>query len=563
MKEKQRFMLGTIAGILATVVCIYFRLLYGWDLDESYNILLAQRIADGKVILKDLWDLHQTAAVFSSFFCRLYTKIVGSTEGIAIWLRGQSIIIQILVAVFGYISLKKKYGKKIAFAVAVIIANFLPRGTQELEYSTVAVWGCLVCSFLFLQIGKQKQEYLKVIIAGIFYAAAVYAYPTMLITAPYICFLLIFILFDDRKIGLIHTLIFFLTCALLALGVLFYLLSNMSFGDLIAILHELGKNGDHTSWFGALFSADVLLKSLVRVGAMIAAALVIKYAIRLIFKLDVATVFVYVTITTFLVIGLNITGLRPSGPFGLLERYIGAVLIMLFDWLRFKDKSTEDKKILWILGGMGIAVYVGALMGSNLGINENAMYLESSLICLVILSLRRLGNLGEKEAIFGRIAIWCFVFGMVFTSGYFIRVDGTRPANVTECRDVMTNGPLKGIRVSPEKKQEYDRLCTSVDSITEEGKLYTLLTREPIMYYYVNGDYISAQYAATAQYYNEQWIDFYELFDHGKPDFFLVNKLLYPDLNELYEKEFGKWLESKYEVDNQKTDDTNWVLTQK
>lgn len=548
------------AGILSaiTVICFYFRIFYGWDHDESYNILLAQRIADGKILFKDMWDLHQTAALFPAILCRIYVLLNGSTAGIAVFLRAMSVIVQIVLTVIVYSIIKRYYGVCCALGAGTVIANMLPRATQELEYSTISVWSCLVCALLLLEIRREGFRLHKLLWAAFFYAVAVYSYPTIVITVPFVAFLIVFIVSDERKQGLKYALLFFTLCAALACVLMIYLFSKMSVSEFIRIIHELGKNGDHSNWFNAFTNADYIIKSGVRLLVLGAAAFLFSLMLKIVFKFDLNVVYSFVLLTTLLVVILNVTGLRPSGPFGLLERYIGAAILMFFIGIK-----NEDKDFVWIFGGFGIAVYLGVLMGSNLGFNENAMYLESALICLIVLLIKKLDDYSEGERKLALISAWVFIIGIVFTSGYFVRIDSTEPANVTQCSSTIANGPLKGIKVFEEQNTRFERQWASVSSHTEYGKLYTILTREPIEYYFVNGDYISAQYAATGQYYNEQWVDFYTLFERKLPDNFLVNKADVDDISRFYKTEFGQWVMSEYEENPSQSDDSYWVLDRK
>ncbi len=543
---------------LVTLVCIYFRVFYGWDHDESYNILLAQRIADGKIIFKDMWDLHQTAAIFPALFIKIFMTVTGSTSGLAVFLRSISAVVQVLLALYSYKVFKKYYGQKCAFGAAIVVANLLPRATQELEYSTISIWGCLVCGLLLLEISKEGISYKKLIFAGVFYAAAVYSYPTILITALFVAFLIIFVVFDDRKVGVKSALVFFLTCVLVAGALAVYLFTHMTVSEFVQIIHELGKNGDHTVWFGAFFSLDYIKKSGVRLIGMIAIAVVLRLFAKYVLKSEIKSVYFFVFITTLIVVLLNLTGLRPSGPFGLLERYIGAVILFFF--MGLKD---EDRVFTWIFGGLGIALYLGVLMGSNLGFNENAMYLEMSMICLVVLAIKYLENMSYRDKRLGTICVWTFIAGIIFSSGYFVRIDGTQPANVFQCTETMDYGPLNGIKVFPEKKKALDEQSSSLYSMTDAGKLYTVLTREPIGYYFVKGDYISAQYAATAQYYNEQWVDFYTLYGRKLPDEILISKEDIDSLDKFYEKEFGQWVKGVYIEDKVLENSNFWVFVQR
>lgn len=546
---------------IATVISIFFRIYYGWDHDESYNILLALRIADGKVLFKDMWDLHQTAAIFPAVLIKLYRSFTGAIDGLFVFLRAMSVLIQLFVGIYSFLVINRFYGWKCAGAVAVIVVNMLPRATQEIEYSTVSVWGMLICSMIFLSISKEKTNYFfKLIVASFFYGAAVYAYPTLIVTIPFVIYLLVFVISKQNGLSesLLTILTFFGGCAVLVLLLFSYLFSNMTIADFFAVMVELGKNGDHTSLVSAFLQWSSIVKNVIRLAGMLAATYVLKVFLKRFCRLDVGFAYIYIFITTLLVVILNITGIRPSGPFGLLERYIGVLFLMFF-----LKSEQDDIDLVKIFGSLGLSLYIGVLFGSNLGFNENAMYLEEVLILFIILALKNVKKYKDNAKKYVNISIYVFLAGIIFSSGYFIRVDGTKPANVLQCDAVMDYGPMKGIRVYREYKEVYDSIADSVDRITEGGKLYTILTREALAYFYVNGEYISAQYAATAQYYNEQWVDFYTLFGRELPDSFLVDKSDYPDINKLYKSVFGQWLETEYEMSKLINNENYWVLVLK
>ncbi len=535
-----------IIFILITLISVYFRIFYGWDSDESYNILLAQRISDGKIMFFDLWDLHQTGNLLSAVFCRMYNSIFHTTDGIAVFLRSISAIVQIIISIYTYFVINKFYGSLAAFTSGIMVANLLPRATQELEYSTIAVWSCLICSLLFLEMAKSGVRYGKMIIAAVIYSLAVFSYPTVIITLFFVIPLIIFVIAKSKEERFKSTLCFVFLCIFLAGLFFLYLLSRMSFSELLLNLKGISENGDHATMFAAFTSGERLIKSGIRLFITIFIALSISWGIKILFKKNISAFYIYIFITTIFVVLLNILNIRPSGPFGFLERYIGAV-ILSYPLV----KKNEDKELIYIFGGFGIALFLGVLLGSNMGINENAMYLENNLILAVVLAVKGINDPNGKSDTFSMTAILVFIFGIVFTSGYFVRIDKTKPANVIQCKSVVTEGPLSGIYVFPEQKESLDRLGESIKEMTQEGKLYTLLTRDAILNYYVKGDYISAQYAASAQYYNEQWLDFYTGFGRPLPDAFLIDKREFDNIEGLRKKIFGEWILKNYQEDRE------------
>lgn len=541
--------------IIATIFSITSRITCGWDHDQSYLTLLPVKLSQGSVLLKDLWDLHQMGAVIPALFCRAFFAFNEDYEGIAIYLRVVSLIVQFTISAFTYIVLKKYYGFCPGFLAAIVTMNMLPRASQQLEYGCVAVWAILVTDLFLLDVYKCNEETdaYKVIIAGLFYALAVFSYPTMALTVPFYYFVMAFMFPSKAKSRVLNCLLFFGVCGLAVLVLIAYELSYMGLGQFVDVIKAISSNGDHAVLFAAFHHVDSWIKSLIRLVLMIGMAIFFSYIVRGLWHKDIHPLFYYLIEVTVVVIGLNISGFRPSGPFGLLERYIGAVILACDIVIKRSDSLI---RILFYL--FGIVVYFGSLMGSNLGFNENAMYLEISVIAFVVIISYFLKS-EQMNAVFERFALILFVFGIVFSSGYFVRVNLTKPASFRDCTEVMDDGPLKGIRVTKDYKDEIQKGSEIISKLSEEDKTYAVLGSEAIYNFYVNGKTVAPGYAPTTNH-SQQWIDYYDRFGNELPDVLFLSTDWYPNLQEFYGTPFGDWVKNEYVISLGEYDDVFLML---
>ncbi len=522
-----------VAIVLATIVSMYLRIFYGWDQDESYVVLLADKIAEGKKLFKDLWDLHQTSAIFTAFFCRLYLIVTGTTEGIGIYLRFISVLIQTTVAIFGYRILKKHISTEAAFAAAIVIANMLPRATQQFEYGTITIWAAIVTNLILLDAYYSDRSVgVKVILAAVSYSVSILAYPTMIISIPFYVFFLL--KFKGNRTWK-WCAVFGTTCLVLAAVFMAYVFSVMGIQEFAETLKAIGNSGDHTSLFSSFLNIDFWLKPILRIVVTVLIAAVISALLKKIIGFREEVLYVYMIVTTMIVLFLNITGIRPSGPYGFLERYIAVVLLAVPFIKKF-----DNKPVFGLFYVAGILYYIGSLMGSNLGLNENAMFLEIAVIAVVIIA-------SQKANKIELIAVAIFVFGIAFSSGYFVRVNYTAPANFAQCTETFESGPLKGISVTEEQFENIANKIEVVENISEADKSYALLSNEPLYNFYIKGDTVAPRYVTTAKY-NQQWIDYYEKFGHELPDILFVDTYWYPSIDDFYTTEFGIWTQSYYNV---------------
>lgn len=563
IKKQKSEMWMAVAMIVATVISMLLRLFYGWDQDESYVVLLATKIAQGCPLFKELWDLHQTSAIFTAIFAKPYLVITKTTDGIGIYLRLVSLVLQFMTAVYTYVIVNKHYGKMSAILTATLVANMLPRATQQFEYGTMTVWAAIICSLVLLDLYyEQKNAVMKLVFAGFFYSISVLSYPTMVISLPaYILFMaLVLKCSKNDKIKFIVS--FMLVCIMLAFCFVGFVLKNMSMYEFVNSLKAISNSGDHGSFFSSVANPDFWIKPMIRVIITIGIALVLSHIVHNVLKIDVNPFFVYILLTTFVVIMLNVTGIRPSGPYGFLERFIGTVIMFLF------IRQDTDKSIIFLFVLSGVLMYVGALMGSNLGLNENAMFLEVALIGCTIGGAENIHSTfvdNEKFSkeryilVFERIAITIFALGTAFASGYFVRVNYTAPANFTQCNSMFVDGPLKGISVTESQMNDMSRRALAIDSQSNSEEIYAILSNEPVYNYYIKGVTSAPRYVTTAKY-NSQWISYYEEFEHTLPDVLFVDTYWFPQIDMFYNLEFGDWVKDRYHLEKTEYDDVFWKL---
>lgn len=557
IKEKKSNNLILIVLLLvATIVSFYCRIFYGWDQDQSYLTLLAVKLASGSIMFKDLWDLHQTSMIWSAFLAKAFLTVKGSWDGIGVYLRGTSVIAQVGVALFGYHELKKYFNRFAAFLSAVTVANMLPRATQNIEYGAISVWLSFVAALIVVDANRShKKELIKVVIAALFYAISIFSYPTMIVSVPVFAWLLLWDVKDNRSLKIRNLVVFFVTCAVVAAIIVIYLLQFMSFSELLGTLKAISNSGDHESLFGSFFKISYWTKSLIRVLGTVAIALLGWVAAKFAFKKDIKLFYFYIFAVSLVVLLLNITGIRPSGPFGFLERYIGVAILGAIAGF-----EVSEKRIIRLFFLLGVTYYFGSLLGSNLGLNENAMFLEVAVIGAVLAASEGL-SWERGQRVFEQSAILLFVFSIIFASGYFIRINYTSPANVLQCSERFTEGPAAGISVMKEQMDETKAKVDAIEHISEEGKVYALITNESLYNFYLKGTTSAAGYAPTSnRNYNELWINYYDEFGHKRPDVILVNTYWYPELEEFYSEIFGQWVEKHYKYEPTEYEKEFWKL---
>ena len=175
---------------IAAILALGLKVRHGWDMDESYVLLLANKIRSGEVMYKDLWDLHQNGSVPAALFSMPYVALNG-TDGVALYLRVVAMIILLALAFFSFVILKKHYHVWSAFLSSLMVISVLPRAMIQLEFGLCTVVFSLTSMLLLLDIWKSEasDRWGGIALAGLCYGASVFIYHTTIISVTLFFFL--------------------------------------------------------------------------------------------------------------------------------------------------------------------------------------------------------------------------------------------------------------------------------------------------------------------------------------------------------------------------------------
>ena len=134
-----------------TAIC---KIYIGMDHDESYIVVMGIRLLNGDRMFDTMWDLHMTSAWPAWLGTELFYRVTGSVDGLVVFLRILSVILQFAVAYIVYRILKKYFAQESAFLAAIVTAAFLPRATQNLEYGLLEMLFVILTSVLIYKAGE-------------------------------------------------------------------------------------------------------------------------------------------------------------------------------------------------------------------------------------------------------------------------------------------------------------------------------------------------------------------------------------------------------------------------
>ena len=258
--------------ILALAAYIIKNLFVGADADEGYAIVVGYRLAMGDRLLLEMWEPHQTSAIFTAMFLKPFLWIGGGNlDFLNLYLRVAYFVIHGLITWLVYHTIRKcipKVDQKSALGVALVYFVSSPKSIYVPEYSNLNVWFfALMCiSFLwyYSETSSLRGKLILLVAAGVALICDVLAYPSMVILFPF-CFC--FLAWKRQGKGWKQCLAFTVPCVFSATALIGYILSYMSFEQILQVIPHIMSDGSHQTgiwekimvWFASFGNIAVIL----------------------------------------------------------------------------------------------------------------------------------------------------------------------------------------------------------------------------------------------------------------------------------------------------------------
>lgn len=554
MVNRRRTLLLVLASL--TVVANITKIFIGLDFDENYITILGARFLQGDHLFRECWDLYQTTGFTMALALGIFKGITGGFEGAILFCRIVTAILQSLLGVFTWYSLRK-YFQNADFA-GLIVANMLPRGTLNLEYGFLSCNYILVSMILLFLVTKEESSwnktkiYLFITFSGILFCMGVLCYPTMII-ATIVLIVYFFGCHENRNKGIV----FIGTCIVCALIFMAYVFVYVSPSEMLNnIFHGILMDESHGNGnlLGSLWGSFHLSKEkLAQVYVIIVGAFGTYAFWGWKVKERLSYVYHIMFLSSFTIIALNVLKIRPCGVYGLQIRY---VLIAISGLMVLH--TIHNKELNFLFYYMGLFMFLGTLIGSNLGVAENGAFLYISVIAIV---------LGQGEQKFSQditrcmamLSVSMLIISLIFIKGCLVRVNGTGPANIFTTREQLDFGPFKGIFIYADDKQQYLIRKEDIDFYLNTDDIVLVLSHDPV--YNLYGQYrFSSVTALTTPVYGKQWVEYYKNRNYVYPTVVLIDKQ-YLDVEELLrETEFGSYLKEEYDLNSLYEAKGFWIL---
>lgn len=583
-------------GGLVIIVMLSFITLVGFiksifvslDIDESYAIAQAYRLAMGDRLLTDMWEPHQFSAVPIAWFIKLYLLLFRRVDYLVIVLRTIGTLIHIGVGVLLLRTLRKMNVKRIAaFSIFFIHLNFLPKWVQMPEFELIHYWMVLLIAICMTwYFGLQKQKVWIPFMAGIFLVVAMLCYPTMILLYP--GYVVGWIVMERKLKGAVS-----LTMGSLLSGGAFmaYLCSYQAPDRLMENVSYIFMDKSHTTYTFAQKWCEYgkqILQQFKSLGAYYAIALTVLILFiylyfewmkhkaktansKLLVKLDpdpydtfeISKWIEAMIITACLsaAILLNIQSafssvFQDKNQFYLQIRYIMILLPAIFLSIRYRKKMRLGF-YAWILPAL--ASLVAVLMVTNMDTNTSYAKMFPGVLGSLLIYYHYFEDLLQdkkntrkvdaKAAAVVQTILHVTLLGTLFVCRLLlIRVTGCMPVTVKAPLIQMNSGAEKGIFVLAQQGGTWNENYKLISSVVEDDDKVLYIGAENLVYLTTGAKPATPSTQGT-NVYDEMFLRYFELHPEHVPNVVIFDKTY--ETNPVYGNYFGwepvkNWVEANF-----------------
>ena len=469
--QRQRYCdIFFIVLMLATAIFAFWKCFFGFGgYDEGFYQTIPHRLLKGDAFFADEWNLSQLSGFLLLPFTWLYTAFAGSTDGIILAARIFYLICHTGATVAIY-SRVRKYGA-ISVIGCVLYFLYTPYNIMALSYNTMGVELLLLSGVLLATADYTKK--LQLIFSGLALAGAVLCNPYLAVV--YVLYLIavgVHYLLRKRDMKMVlksemfsgKALLFF-TIGVAALAVVFliFLLTRTGINDIFKNLPYMLDDPEHPhigfgakvgSYFSSIFGMHPHFCYVVYVYGAMLLAMIIDRKRQL-----------HRSIYLLISAGCTVVALIQLMPTVTTTTYNAIMLPMLMvsitSYILVKNKPRELFAAVFITG----IVYSFVLhYSSNQALYCISMAMTISNFAGFIFLSQLIREMREepdsftympfvKTVSFSAIAVLIALQGglQITSKAYHVFWDVAPDA----CTTQIDNGPAKGLKVSPAKRQEY------------------------------------------------------------------------------------------------------------
>lgn len=577
------FVCVILAGLTALAVCR--SLIIGMDADEQYAVTLAYRMAKGDLMIREIWDPHQTSAIFPALLIKVFWLFSEDNSFLLLYLRTAGILFQAIVSFFWYRVMRSEYGRRPALLTALVLFHTLPKWivTPEFANQQLLFW---ILTILCLYCYEKNRKDHFCIYAGIALCGTVLAYPSCaLLFIPYV----IWLGRRERRGAILLT----LTCAAGAGIFMGFLFSDLTFSEFGLYMEQILADPTHSDGLAEKLGAycreaaglSVYLLIYLIIGLVIycivSKAVHKRFGLKELLRGKGSRIF-------FLVLCI---AAADQVRMWLLEHtptvhpQLHYLILYAMGGFLYCTGSAEKKRgrstlfgLAWLpsLGGFG-----AVLLLTNLDLKASFVHLLPGMLAALLFwcddrggqeitageaALSEAGaKAGEKirhpaMALCRKLSLpFLWVLLLIGARGYLVRADEGMPANVFLVKQKALYGAAKNVYCSYMTGYQYNSDYLFIEENLETGTRALYIGRELLIVYLMNDLEVCAPSVISTPVYDERYLRYYEMNPKKKPEAIIIDKGYFQAM----EKSPGfiaDWIREEYDWGKRKESEFLWIV---
>lgn len=512
--NRQKYISYTIRFILISlaVLASLKTLILGMSIDEEYAITMSYRMVSGDRMFMEMWEPHQTSGFLGALFVALYIRLTGGTVYLGLFLRVVGLLIQGLISLFVYRTIKPEFSETAAFYAGLATFVVSPKWIQAPDFSNLLLW-CSLCSVMCLIRFARRSSGFRIwlVLAALFYCGCILAYPTGVFVLPVLIWGIYSFSDTEKNSGdkWKNPGIFVGTCVLTGIGYLAYFLSHMTISELVQGISQMMIDGKHTETLldKIIFYGRELRTWMIPLFIILAIGLLLMKKLRFIPVLMLASI-IEQGIYWFLVDG------HVHSP------YLFYYILFLAGFY-YIDKKSAMFRLVFLPTA---AIWFSALMLTCTGLLVTGAYLFPGILatCLYVSDGKDLGDTSDKSKI-TRLVLPAFAILLLLAKGLIVAGEANDKLDPLYVKQKALSGPAKNIYYCYMDGYAYNNAAVILsENVTSEDCL--LAVGQHSLYYMLTDCTIGTYSTISTPTYDERLLEYWDKYPDHRPNKVLVEE---------------------------------------
>lgn len=529
-----------------SAIGIWKTIYFSADIDESYALTMAVRIASGERMLVDMWEPHQMSAALYAPLVLLYRGIAGSMEGALIFMRISGLFVQAVISVFFYRTIREDMPAWLSMLLSFAYFNFTPKHISSPEFSLLFYWavmGLMLCLIRYIRRGCLRWT----VAAGIAVSVIVLCYPTAFFLFVYVV-LWLFVKKDKkyRKAAGVLT----MTCVACGLlFVLYLIIQGGGFGIFAfvpAILMDESHNQNlalhmytHLLGIWEMLFVVLALMVLCHVGRPVLDKKKKRAPLFLGMLLLAETVYALVQFHT-----INDVNFMVFYPI--------ILQIFVVEWYAYAAYPKEEKDRLYFEAVFPLVLVgvVAILLSSNVLTAYSMSYFMPGVLLGAWQIYRVFAGGRRSYAWMAILVLVCFMAQLFAARLCLVRFTSTQKKNIFEPYYEVTHDVLKWVRLGDFDYIQYEAKSELLHKYVDPGNSFLYIGADMFLYSQLSGAGIATGNTISTPAFGEQLLKYYEMHPDKIPTVVFVDREYGADFSEVLLKEPMKsFMETYFDVE--------------